>query len=822
MTTAAGGRLESLPEPPTREGFTFAGWTPNNNNVTMHTVRWITTDWVFASNGTDAANRTAHARWKSNDIDYTITFDSRGGTEFAPMTTNTEGKVILPTPAKAVQNEGGSFTFKGWYTDTVNGQLITNDTVFLANTNLFAMYIYDSGSDGGKKAGFEEKPRVIVTNDGERDDLSSIVRFLLFANEFDVEGIVLTSSMWHNASQNSSGRNWMSNDVMLEWIDAYGEGYENLIKHDPSFPTPEYLRSVTKMGNIVGNGAASLGVSTEGSNLIKDVLLDRSDDRPIYILAWGGPNSIAQALNDIRAEYMETPEWEEIKAYVSSKAILNLVLDQDGTFWSDIIPHWPDMRFNHVAHGGLAYSYNWRNVTGNSSSNPTSHLQYFRGNFSRDFFVHPFLDTYEGSNYNEGLLFTKVFTHGNGKTTPEGSTGHNSITGNNARYDWHGDGDSLSFMNLIEYGLRASECVSYGGWGGRKEQRFGGYRPGSIWSGRVGDVPAGTTNYWVDKFEPNTIDLVDWGNYPNNRKCGVARWSKDMQNELAVRASWLISPPGQVTQPPVVTVNTELDINAIRGQQIAVNGSGVDPHGGDVKLDWFYYRDASTYARVTNFGNGLHVNNTYTADVAFVDDGNGQIVFSVPEDAKAGDTIHMILTGTNRFGGLELSRYQRVIVTVRDPADYNAVDAAIELVEALDRDLYTWQSLAVVDAAVDAVVRELLDIDQDVVDGFAAAILEALDSLELLKMTDATTNIGNFISITETSKNSREWVLTFIVTKTYNDETINEEQYSIMLRGNNANLDGRFTFDTEHELAGLTLIYDIKGNGSNIKALRLE
>lgn len=42
-----------------------------------------------------------------------------------------------------------------------------------------------------------EKARVIVTTDGEADDRASMVRFLLSANEFDVEGIINSSSQFH-------------------------------------------------------------------------------------------------------------------------------------------------------------------------------------------------------------------------------------------------------------------------------------------------------------------------------------------------------------------------------------------------------------------------------------------------------------------------------------------------------------------------------------------------------------------------------------------------------------------------------------------------
>jgi len=41
------------------------------------------------------------------------------------------------------------------------------------------------------------KPRVVVTTDGEIDDRCSMIRFLLYSNEFDVEAIIYNSSMFH-------------------------------------------------------------------------------------------------------------------------------------------------------------------------------------------------------------------------------------------------------------------------------------------------------------------------------------------------------------------------------------------------------------------------------------------------------------------------------------------------------------------------------------------------------------------------------------------------------------------------------------------------
>ena len=39
------------------------------------------------------------------------------------------------------------------------------------------------------------KPRTIVTQDAEVDDQNSFMRFLYYANEFDVKGVIFTSSI---------------------------------------------------------------------------------------------------------------------------------------------------------------------------------------------------------------------------------------------------------------------------------------------------------------------------------------------------------------------------------------------------------------------------------------------------------------------------------------------------------------------------------------------------------------------------------------------------------------------------------------------------
>jgi len=57
---------------------------------------------------------------------------------------------------------------------------------------------------------------VIATTDGEIDDQCSMVRFLLYSNEFDVAGIILSSSQYHWRGHDWAGDNWLDG-----YVDAY-------------------------------------------------------------------------------------------------------------------------------------------------------------------------------------------------------------------------------------------------------------------------------------------------------------------------------------------------------------------------------------------------------------------------------------------------------------------------------------------------------------------------------------------------------------------------------------------------------------------------
>ena len=174
-----------------------------------------------------------------------------------------------------------------------------------------------------------EKPRVIVTTDGEIDDRSSFIRFLLYTNDFDVEGIIATNSIWQ---KHGHGTGWI-----LEEIDAYEQVRDNLLKHDPEYPGAEYLKSVVKNGNEDVNKLHRVGADcdTEGSNHIISALL-KNDPRPVWTLAWGGTNTVAQALWRLKQSHSKQVFEEAV-----NKIRIYAIANQDSTiYWiKDNIPN---------------------------------------------------------------------------------------------------------------------------------------------------------------------------------------------------------------------------------------------------------------------------------------------------------------------------------------------------------------------------------------------------------------------------------------------------------------------------------------------------
>ena len=71
------------------------------------------------------------------------------------------------------------------------------------------------------------------------DDVQSMVRFLLYANEFEVEGLLASAGTFANVARKQN---------ILDILNLYDQVADNLRRHDPRYPTAEKLRSVTWQG----------------------------------------------------------------------------------------------------------------------------------------------------------------------------------------------------------------------------------------------------------------------------------------------------------------------------------------------------------------------------------------------------------------------------------------------------------------------------------------------------------------------------------------------------------------------------------------------
>mgnify|MGYP002525154431 CR=1 FL=1 len=400
----------------------------------------------------------------------------------------------------------------------------------------------------------EDRPRIIVTTDGEADDRASFVRFLLTSNEFDVEAIVNSSSEFHWVG----GKGWNAFhpvEWIAEYIGYYAQVYPNLLKHSKDYPSPDELLARWKVGNISAIG--EYATRTEGARFIADILLDNSDSRPIWLQAWGGCNTIAAALKIIQEDHLSV--WpkvlpSEVKPYFEKAWMKAQILEGHG----------------------------------------------------------PLCDAYP-----------------------------------NKQGAFNAEGDTPAFLHTIPTGLRNRESPAYGGWGGRYVKVRG-----NVW---MDPLPSsdyvhpsgqwGIANSWSKRLEHAT-DTAEI-NVRTRYFKPLWRWLDAIQNDFAARADWCVEEYESANHPPVVSLaQASLDVSAGVGEVIEWDASGsTDPDGDTLSFRWWHYAEAGSYAG--------HVEGVSTPKFSF----------RVPEDARVGDTIHLICE-VRDSGTPALTRYCRVIVTV--------------------------------------------------------------------------------------------------------------------------------------------------------------
>lgn len=476
------------------------------------------------------------------------------------------------------------------------------------------------------------KPRTIVTTDGELDDVDSFIRMLLHANEFRIEGLVISSSQWHYKGDGKGTKfisememtrdmygertelRWPGTDWIYNLVDAYGKVYPNLKLHSPDFPEAEYLRSLIRIGNIDFEG--EMEKDTEGSDFIKAKLLDSSRE-PLYLQVWGGTNTIARALKSIEDQYKDSPQWQSIYKKVCDKAIIYTILDQDATYRKYISKNWKDVKIYYNANQFWCFAYFWKKAV------PKEMQPYLEGTFMGPKIIN-----------NHGPLLKMYYSYGDGNP-PAGEIEDiysdpekikNNMWGSFNQYDFISEGDSPAYFHLMDVGLDNLENPSFGGWGGRLIQS-----PSSPNRWEDGDQVADFNPYTqqMDKAYPQT------------------RWVDVLQNEFAARADWCVLPYSKANHPPRVELISQQNISAKPGTKIKLEVKVSDPDQNKVNYKWWQYFEVDTYGGKINLP----------------DSSTNSIEFEIPKDSKRGDTIHVIAEVTDD-GSPKLTRYKRTVVTI--------------------------------------------------------------------------------------------------------------------------------------------------------------
>lgn len=140
-----------------------------------------------------------------------------------------------------------------------------------------------------------ERPRLAVLTDigGDPDDRQSLVRLMVYANEFDIELLLASAAGTPGELKVAVTKP----ELIGEIVDAYGQVLPKLQKHAKGWPAAEELRKKIVSGNPQrGRAAIGEGRDTAGSRALMERIAAGSAARPLNIAIWGGQTDLAQAL----------------------------------------------------------------------------------------------------------------------------------------------------------------------------------------------------------------------------------------------------------------------------------------------------------------------------------------------------------------------------------------------------------------------------------------------------------------------------------------------------------------------------------------------
>ncbi len=388
-----------------------------------------------------------------------------------------------------------------------------------------------NGASFEKIGGQITKPRLIVTTDigGDPDDMQSLIRLLLYANEFDIEGIIVSAS----GTIGELGQEIIQPKYVHQVIDSFALVRPQLIRHDKDYPTVQRLRTVVKYGNPTrGWESIGKGKSTEASDWIRKCI-DKDDPRPLNIAIWGGQTDFAQAMWEIKSRMGESG----LKVAAQKLRVYDIA-DQDKIF-DKIITEFP----------GLFYVL---------SDNPTDkYASSFRGMFYKGDLTTVSYDWVSMNIKNNHGPMCSLYP----MTTS---------TRREFPYNCMKEGDTPSWYFFYNNGLNIPSSPRLGSWGGRYEYNGTYYQE---------------TSDNVDSLYSARATVLRWRNAYNNDFAARADWCvKPFHKANHSPQPVLNGVGGKEMLRFKVRPGDEITLDA---------SESADPDENEIHFNWWLYKDIS-------------------------------------------------------------------------------------------------------------------------------------------------------------------------------------------------------------------------------------